>query len=489
MLPTKLEGCTFDDVILRPQKGALASRRDPARILTEMPLTRQLNIKVPIIAANMDTVTEDRTAIAMAHEGGVAVLHRHCSVEKQVEWLGAVKRQHSHIIEHPIVIDGSATVREARQTMARHKVSGLLVVQHEKILVGTLSRRDMPEASDDVAVKEFMTPFDRLVWAEPDISMADAERLMYERRIEKLPLLVNGEVRGLITKGDIQFVKSHPYASRDAKGRLVVGAAIGSAPKDKWAASKNPLERAEALVAAGVDFIVVDIAHGHSTMLERVVREFRLKFGDFPLVGGNIATYEGAKFLMELGVDAIKIGVGPGFGCMTRLETSFGVPQLQAIFEAQAAVRGRLPLIADGGLKHDGHIVLAIMAGASTVMVGGMLAGTDEAPGVEIPHPVTKQPMKEYRGMTSPQALLAQSDPDNAQEMLEEGQASEGRQEAVPLRGPVRKVIKRIHEHLCSAISYAGEETLLAAHRKISEKPFEYFVRLAPGARKESYER
>ncbi len=493
MVETMFMGGTFSDFILRPQKSVLESRSDPKRELTEMPLTRQLKTRVPVISANMDTVTGADMLIAMAYEGCVGVHHRRCSVDKQVEGIKKAKRQHSYFISDPLTIADNATIGEAKNLLARKGVSGLLVLDHQnpERLTGILSRRNIPEGDDDQWVMGYMTLGDKILSGKLGISMQEAEQIMFEHSIEKLPIIDpdrEGKIlKGLITMRDINFAKSHPYASRDSKGHLLVLAAVGVSG-DKWGIL--PLERAEALIDAGVNGLVIDIAHAHSINMERTIKAMREKFGDFPLIAGNVATYEGTKFLIELGVDAIKVGIGPGRRCRTRLETGYGVPQVQAIRECYHAAKGSgVPLWADGGIYHDGWIDLALMAGASQVMLGGELAGTDEAPGVVFQHPVTKQNMKEYRGMTAPQVIMDETDPEKIKSVLEESQAQEGQSDPVPHVGPVSRVISRIHKHLCSAVSYSGEKTLYEAHQKISEKAFQYFTKQTPAATEESYKR
>lgn len=497
-------GTTFEDFIRRPQKGILESRRDPNRGLLEMPLTSQLNVRVPIVSANMDTVTGRKMAAGMALEGGVSVLPRQCSVERQVSWIEWVKRRYSFVIDNPATISSQQTIQEALQTMKANKVSGLLVVdqKNKDLLVGILSHRDIPSDDMDGLVSKCMTPRHQIVYGELGISMRDAEQLMFQHRVEKLPILEltpnhwssdeqppssqESILRGLMTKRDIQFLKSHPYSSRDIKGRLLVGGTIG-VKTDRWG---HYMERAEALIAADVDFILIDIAHGHSENMERAIKVFRSKYRDFPLVAGNVATYEGARFLVDLRVDAIKVGIGPGHGCRTRLETGFGVPQMQAIREVHYATRKTgIPFWADGGMEEDFEISHSLLAGASVVMLGGVLAGTDESPGALITDPATGQPMKDYRGMTSPEVLLDGIDPEQAEEILQEAQSQEGQRKPVPYRGPLAKVIKRICDHLCSVVSYAGTKSLYDAHRRFRENPLDYFIRQTSAAQKESYVR
>ncbi len=313
--------------------------------------------------------------------------------------------------------------------------------------------------------------------------MDKAERLMFEHRIEKLPLIDDeGRICGLVTKKDVILFRQQPHSSKDKKGRLLVGAAIG--------ARGDYLERAAELVSAGADCLVIDIAHGHSEVMTKAVERFRRRFPDTQLICGNVATAEGALFLKQLGSDAIKVGVGPGRGCRTRLETASGVPQLQAIREAWCAVGESVPIIADGGIVYDKDILLALMAGASSVMLGSLLSGTDEAPGRVIFDPATQEKRKVYRGMTSPQAVL-EALYDNGSEDAETALStpSEGQEMQVPYKGSVVPILQRICGHLRSGISYAGESSLADAREKIVSDVLSYFVRLSEASRAESFER
>jgi IMP dehydrogenase len=340
------------------------------------------------------------------------------------------------------------------------------------------------EADDDRPVEDFMTPAATLVTGPPDISIGEAEDRMFAHRVEKLPL-VDGDrrIRGLITKKDILAARQRPYSSKDARGRLLVGAAIG--------ARGDFLERAAELLGAGADVLLVDIAHGHSQVMRRAMEAIRGRFGDVEVVCGNVATVEGAEFLRDLGAGAIKVGVGPGRGCRTRLETGAGVPQLQAIREAWCAVEDAVPVIADGGVREDKDLFLALVAGASVVMLGSLLSGTDEAPGQLIEDPGTGEKRKIYRGMTSPQAvfraLYDDEEPDALEAALEV--PAEGQEMQVPYRGSVVTILRRIRGHLRSAVSYGGAESLAQLRDKVLPDPLRYLVPLSAASRAESYER
>ncbi|HXF59030.1 MAG TPA: IMP dehydrogenase, partial [Candidatus Saccharimonadales bacterium] len=340
-------GRTYDDFLFRPQRGRVGSRRG---VRLTGAFTPGIPIELPVVSANMDSVTESPMARAMALEGGLGVVHRGMSIEAQAREVERVKRSHGWVVEEPISIPRDATLREAREVARRHGVTGILVEESRGSgrLAGLLSKRDMPwsAALDREPVERFMTPFDRLVTGAPGTTLEEAERVLFTHRIEKLPLVdASRAIRGLITKSDISLARERPDSTKDAKGRLRVAAAIG--------ARGDFLERAEALRAAGADALVVDIAHGHSDVMEEAVKALRAKFRDLELVCGNVGTAEGARFLQQLGASAIKVGIGPGRGCRTRIETAAGVPQLQAVHEVWQAVGSSIPIIADGGVRFD----------------------------------------------------------------------------------------------------------------------------------------
>jgi IMP dehydrogenase len=450
--------------------------------------TRHVTLELPIVSANMDSVTESPMARVLALEGGIGVVHRAMPIESQAREIERVKRSHGWVVEEPLCLPRTASLREARDVIRRHGITGILIEESRgsRKLAGLLSNRDLPwgEGHGTEAVERFMTPFDGLVVGKPGISMEEAERLLYERRIEKLPLVdADRTIRGLITKSDILLSRERPGSTKDGKGRLRVAAAIG--------ARGDYIDRAAALLDAGADALVVDIAHGHSEVMEQAVRALRTRFRDAELVCGNVGTSEGARFLAELGASAIKVGIGPGRGCRTRLETSAGVPQLQAIHECRMAVGDELPVIADGGVKNDKDIFLALACGASSVMLGSLLSGTDEAPGRVIEDPSTREKRKIYRGMTSPQAvfeaLYDDGDPDQLDQALET--PAEGQEVQVPYRGPVRDVLHRVQGHLRSAVSYAGERSLGAVRERVLAAPGEHLIRLSAASRRESFER
>jgi len=479
-------GRTYDDFLFRPQLSIVASRQD---VSLKTHLSRRLGLDLPVVAANMDSVTGAEMAKALALEGGIGFVHRGMAIAAQGDAVARVKRTYGHIVEQPLCLPRDATIREAREFTAKHHITGILIeeTRGSGILVGLLSNRDLPwiEGLEDHRVEEFMTPVEKLVTGSPNISVEEAEQRMFAHRIEKLPLVDRHHhiIRGLITKKDLILARQRPYSSKDGKGRLLVGAAIG--------ARGDFLERAAEILRAGADVLLIDIAHGHSAVMRRAVEAVRAKFGEVELVCGNVGTAEGAAFLLDLGVDAIKVGIGPGRGCRTRLETAAGVPQLQAIREAWCAVGESVPIISDGGVRDDKDIFLALICGASSVMLGSMLSGTDEAPGFVIEDPGTGEKRKIYRGMTSPQAvfdaLYSDESPDAAERAL--GVPAEGQEIQMPHKGSVVDILHRMRGHLRSAVSYAGEETLAAVRAKTVLDPLRYLTPLSPAARDESYER
>lgn len=483
-LEPEFVGRTYDDFLFRPRKGVVETRKD---VSLRSPLTSHLLLELPVVSANMDSVTGGEMAKTMALEGGLGFVHRGLSIDDQVREVAQVKRSHGFVVEEPFRVPSGVSLAEARETM-RRKGTSLLVEEEEGsgVLAGLLAARDVPWFDDDFderPVDDFMTPFEELQTAEPDVSLEEAEKILFENRVEKLPL-VDGDrnIRGLITKRDVILHRHRPHVSKDAKGRLLVGAATG--------ATGDYLERAEALVEAGVDVLLVDIAHGHSRVMEAAVKSVRDRFPEISLVAGNVGTGEGARFLVELGVDAVKVGVGPGRGCRTRLATAAGVPQLQAIREAWLAVGDDVPIIADGGVKDDKDIFLAIVCGASTVMMGSALSGTDESPGRVIEDPATGRKLKIYRGMTSPQAVLENlysTEPEDVEEALEA--PPEGQEIQVPHKGSVVDILDRMRGHLRSAVSYGGTASLGEIRQRVIQDPSSYLVPLSEASREESYER
>ncbi|HXH82853.1 MAG TPA: IMP dehydrogenase [Candidatus Tectomicrobia bacterium] len=487
-----VRGCTFDDVLLAPQESVLESR-DPARIDLSARLSRRLLLKRPIVSANMDTVTRAAMAIVLAEEGGIGVVDRGFrpgEIDAQVREVQVVKRRQHGIIPDPFTIAPDASLEQAITRMKRSGVGSLVVVDPAGRLRGMLTERDVRFVGGSGRVADRMTPRERLVVSRP-VGLDEAERLMVEHKIKKLPLVDAGDrLVGLVTAKDILEHRRQPFATRDAQGRLRVGAAIG--------AKGDYLERAAELIRAGVDVIVIDIAHGHSVVMAKALDAFRARFGDdVELIAGNVGTAEGARFLAERGVDGIKVGIGPGGGCTTRVTTSFGVPQLQALVECRLAVGDDLPLVADGGIHRDGAMALALACGGDTAMLGSAFAGTLEAPGDVVQKPVVlaegrrtvQVPFKVLRGMASIGAIRDRLDVEDAEEVDLAALGAEGLELSVPARGSARPVIQDMIRHLCSAISYGGARSLAELRARVWESPERYVIRLAEGARRESYER
>jgi IMP dehydrogenase len=496
-MPTLLDlvrGCTFDDVLFTPQFSVL-ERRDPSSIDLSCSLSQHLTLRRPVVSANMDTVTRAEMAIAVAEEGGIGIIDRGFrsgDIDPQIREVEKVKRRQHGVIVDPYTIAASAPVSAASEMMRRTGVGSLVAVDGSGRVAGLLTMRDLrfvpPAASTTVADR--MTPRDRLIVSQDGIDLSRAEDLMRTHKIKKLPLVrADGTLAGLITAKDLLKQEQLPFATRDSHGRLRVGAAIG--------AKGDYLERATELLRAGADVIVIDIAHGHSAVMARAIEAFRKQFGDTELIAGNVATAAGVRFLAERGVNGIKVGIGPGGGCTTRLNTNFGVPQVEALALCRDAADGQIPLIADGGIKRDGAIVQALLFGGDTVMLGSMFAGTTETPGDTVQKPVVvpesrktvKVPFKVFRGMASLQAIVDRLDVEDAESADVEALGAEGIEIAVPARGSVRPVLRNMLKHLCSAISYGGARSLAELQEMFRSDPSRYVIRLSESARRESFDR
>jgi IMP dehydrogenase len=461
------EGLAFDDVLLVPAESAVL----PNDVSTRTRLTRSIELAIPIVSAAMDTVTEARLAIALAREGGIGVVHRNLSIEEQVAEVDKVKRSESGMIVEPVTLPPGALVREALALMSRYKVSGVPITDEGGILVGILTNRDL-RFEDDVEqpVSALMTARN-LVTAPVGTTLAEAEEILHRNKIEKLPVVdAEGRLRGLITVKDIQKKIQHPQATKDERGRLRVGAAVGVGP--------DALERAQALAGAGADVLVVDTAHGHSVGVAEMVR--RVRDLGVEVIAGNIATADAARALIDAGADAVKSGVGPGSICTTRVVAGVGVPQVTAVYDV--AQEADVPVIADGGITSSGDIAKAIAAGADTVMLGSMLAGTDEAPGEVIVHQGER--FKEYRGMGSLGAMKArgfskdryfQGDVEDVDKLVPEG--IEAR---VPYKGPLAPIVHQLVGGLRQAMGYCGAPT-------VAELKSAQFVRITGAGLRESH--
>ncbi|HEX5179038.1 MAG TPA: IMP dehydrogenase [Gemmatimonadaceae bacterium] len=460
---------TFDDVLLVPRH----SHSHPKDVSTTSRFTTGIPLNLPLVSAAMDTVTESEMAIAMARAGGIGVIHKNMSIDRQAAEVDRVKRSESGMILNPITLAPDATLREANALMMRFKISGVPIVDREGRLVGIITNRDLQfERNLDRPLHDAMTK-DGLVTAPVGTTLDEAERTLGQHRIEKLPVVdESGKLRGLITVKDIHKRRQFPVANKDQHGRLRVAAAIGAAG--------DMTERASALIAAGVDAIVVDTAHGHSESVLRATATVREMFPDVQLIAGNVATRDGAAALVERGVNAVKVGVGPGSICTTRVVTGVGVPQLTAVLEAVEGAGG-VPVIADGGIKYSGDIVKALAAGASSVMMGSMLAGTEESPGESFL--LEGRRFKMIRGMGSLSAMQDGS----ADRYFQEGEMSpkklvpEGIEGRVPYKGPVADVIYQMVGGLRSGMGYVGCATIEALRTETE------FVRITTAGLRESH--
>jgi IMP dehydrogenase len=487
-----VRGCTFDDFLLTPQYGVLP-RRDPDAVDLSSRFSEHLVLQRPLVSANMDTVTRAAMAVVMAEEGGIGVIDRGFragDIDAQVAEIAAVKRTQHGVIGDPHSVDERRPLKDAVRLMQRTGVGTLAVVDENHRLRGLLTERDVRFVPSDTLVADRMTPREQLIVHTGSIALADAERLMVERKIKKLPLVdAGGKLIGLITAKDLLKHRRHPFATRDSEGRLRVGAAVG--------ATGDYLERTAEVVRAGADVVVIDIAHGHSIVMARALDEIRKRWDAIELVAGNVATAEGAQFLLERGVNAIKVGIGPGGGCSTRMTTNFGIPQVEALVRCRDAVGDRVPLIADGGIRRDGSIAQALLFGGDTVMLGSAFAGTAETPGEIVLKPVlmpesqkiVQVPFKVFRGMASIGAVRDRLDLEDADTKELEAIGAEGLEVSVPARGSVRTVIHDMLKHLCSAISYGGAQSLDELRAKFRKNPEQFVVKLTEASRAESFQR
>ncbi|MFG2624216.1 IMP dehydrogenase [Streptomyces sp. NPDC048473] len=469
-------GLTYDDVLLLPGASDMA----PDQIDTSSYISRNVRVNIPLLSAAMDKVTEARMAIAMARQGGAGVLHRNLSIADQANQVDLVKRSESGMVTDPITVHPDATLRDADELCAKFRISGVPVTDGAGKLLGIVTNRDMAFESDRTRqVREVMTPMP-LVTGKVGISGVDAMELLRRHKIEKLPLVDDaGVLKGLITVKDFVKAEKYPNAAKDKEGRLLVGAAVGVAG--------DAYERAQALIEAGVDFIVVDTAHGHSRLVGDMVAKIKSN-SSVDVIGGNIATRDGAQALIDAGVDGIKVGVGPGSICTTRVVAGIGVPQVTAIYEASLAAKAAgVPVIGDGGLQYSGDIAKALVAGADTVMLGSLLAGCEESPG-ELLFINGKQ-FKSYRGMGSLAAMQTRGDRKSFSKdrYFQEGVASdeklvpEGIEGQVPYRGPLSAVVHQLTGGLRQSMFYVGGRTVpeLQANGR--------FVRITSAGLKESH--
>jgi len=464
------ESLTFDDLLLVPAESSIL----PRDVDTSARLTKNISLNIPIISAAMDTVTESRTAICLAQEGGVGIIHRNMGIERQAIEVDKVKKSESGMIVDPITIEPEQRVYEALELMNRYRISGVPVVKNKK-LVGILTNRDLRFETDlEQPVANVMTHENLITVSSTQISLEDSKKLLHKHRIEKLLVVdENYNLTGLITIKDIEKIKKYPLASKDSLGRLRVGAAVGIVDREA---------RIDALLAAGADVVVIDTSHGHSAGVLDAVRTTKANFTKCELIAGNVATTEGAKALIDAGVDAVKVGVGPGSICTTRIIAGVGVPQMSAIRDAyKIGAKYDIPIIADGGIKYSGDIVKALAAGANTVMIGGLFAGTEESPGESILF--QGRSYKVYRGMGSLEAMKMGSKDRYYQDDMESNLklVPEGIEGRVPYRGSLSASIQQLLGGLKAGMGYVGCRTTGELREKAR------FIRITSAGLRESH--
>lgn len=462
------QGLTFDDVLLIPAESNVT----PNMIDLKTKLTAGITLNTPIMTSAMDTVTESKMAIAVAREGGIGIIHKNMTIEQQAEEVDKVKRSENGVIANPFSLTADKTVEEADQLMGKYKISGVPIVDDNGKLVGILTNRDLRFITDfSTLIGDVMTK-DNLVTAAVGTTLEDAQKILMNHKIEKLPIVDDaGMLRGLITIKDIEKAVQYPNSARDGKGRLLCGAAIG--------VTEDVLDRAKALIDAQVDVLVLDSAHGHSANIINCLKKVKAAFPNTPVIAGNIATAEAAKALIEAGADCIKVGIGPGSICTTRIVAGIGVPQITAVYDvACEAQKYGIPVIADGGIKYSGDIVKALAAGANVVMLGSLLAGCDEAPGeMEI---YQGRSFKVYRGMGSI-AAMQKGSKDRYFQTGSKKLVPEGVEGRVPYKGMVSDTIFQLCGGIRSGMGYCGAPTIEELHRKSQ------FVRITGAGLKESH--
>ncbi|MEN8173659.1 MAG: IMP dehydrogenase [Chloroflexota bacterium] len=465
---------TYDDVLLVPQYSDVKSRK---KLSTKTNLTSNISLHIPIVSANMDTVTEHQMAITMARAGGIGFIHRFMSIDEQVRQILRVKKTESFVVKHPITLTVSHTVADVKRIVKETYTGGIVILDEQERVAGIVTTRDLLfENNGDRLITEIMTS--EVVTAPSDTTLKEAEKILHDHRIEKLPLVdAEGYLSGLITVKDISKLEEYPRATKDSLGRLAVGAAVG--------VKASELIRVERLLDAGADCLVVDIAHGDSKLEMDIIKEIRKNFPSAQLIGGNVATADGTKRLIDAGVDAVKVGVGPGSICITRIVAGAGVPQFSAVMACAEVGRAQnIPVIADGGIRTSGDIVKALGAGASTIMAGSLLAGTDESPGILMTRKGHRY--KASRGMASLQANIArkaregESEGEVTQEEIEE-YVSEGVDASVPYRGTTQEVLAQLVGGLQSGMSYTNAHSIDEIYEKA------VFVRMTSVGLKESH--
>ncbi|GAB6189870.1 IMP dehydrogenase [Marinitoga arctica] len=465
------ETLTFDDVLLIPKYSEIT----PSQVNTKSHLVKDIFLNTPFLSAAMDTVTESDMAKAMAHAGGIGIIHKNMTIEEQAHEIEKVKKSENGIIYDPITILPDTPIFKAEELMHDYKIGGLPVVDENKKLLGILTNRDMRfEKNSNKKAKTLMTPLKNLIVAGPHITIKEAKEILHQNKIEKLPIIDNKQkLIGLITIKDIFSVIEHPNASRDDKGRLLVGGAIGVS---------DAIKRASALINSNVDILVLDSAHGHSKNIISTLKGLKQKFPHIPIIAGNIATQKAAIDLINAGADALKVGIGPGSICTTRIVAGIGVPQLTAIIDVtMVAKKYNIPVIADGGIRYSGDVVKALAAGANTVMLGSMFAGTDEAPGETILYKGRKY--KTYRGMGSIGAMKKGSKDRYFQENVTDTDkfVPEGVEGMVPYKGKVEEVIYQLLGGLKSGMGYIGAKNINELHKKAE------FIKITSSSIRESH--
>ncbi|MBR0224638.1 MAG: IMP dehydrogenase [Thermoguttaceae bacterium] len=460
-------GVTFDDVLLEPQYSEVV----PSEVSVKTQLTRRISLNIPFMSAPMDTVTESKMAIALARQGGVGVIHKNLRIEEQVEQVRQVKRSANGVIRNPATVEPQAVVHEVEEMMEEHGISGVPVVQKDGTLAGIVTKRDLQFArTPDSPITEVMTS-DRLVTWKGDLSLEKAEDILKEKKVEKL-LIVDEEnkLNGLVTIRDVAMLRRFPHACRDDLGRLRVGASVGV----------HDYDRIDALVAAGVDFLVVDSAHGHSKNVIETVKAIKQRY-DIDVIAGNVATYEGAKAIVDAGADAVKVGIGPGSICTTRVVSGVGVPQLTAVSRAVRAVQGSdVKVIADGGIRFSGDVVKALAAGAQVVMIGSLFAGFDESPGDVILS--QGRSFKTYRGMGSLGAMVRGSSDRYFQKGKPSGKlVPEGVEGRVPYKGKLESFVYQMVGGVRAGMGYCGANTI----EELSQKA--KFIRISTATIRENH--
>lgn len=465
------EGLTFDDILLVPMKSSVL----PRDVDISTFLTPEIKLNIPLISAAMDTVTESSMAIAMAREGGIGIIHKNMSIEKQCKEVDRVKRSESGMIRDPIKLSPDNTVKEALQLMNEYHISGIPITNKSDILVGIITNRDLRfEPNVNYKISQLMTK-ENLITADEKTDLEKAEKILQKYKIEKLPVVnKSGKLVGLITFKDIQKKKSHPLACKDNRGRLRVGAAVG--------VTNDVIDRVQSLVNYGVDTIIIDTAHGHSVGVLKTIKDLRRKFKYEQLIAGNIATYESAFDLLKCKIDAIKVGIGPGSICTTRVIAGIGVPQISAIMDVRKALaKSNIPLIADGGIKQTGDVPKALAAGADSIMIGGMFAGVEESPGEKVLY--EGRSFKMYRGMGSIGAMQEgskdryfQDTEDEIKKLVPEG--IEGR---VPYKGYLSDTVYQFTGGLRAAMGYCGAKNIKALQKNAE------FMKITDAGMKESH--